>query len=359
MGDRAIADHVVLDGNPCARAAESGGHLPFCLIEFFVGGGLARLGFGGEWVVSLANDLCPKKAATYQRNFGQDDLVVGDVARVRAVRIPRADAWWASFPCQDHSTAGLMEGFTTGRRGSAVFPVIKRLKAAKRLGSAPAVLAFENVVGFLSLGGAADFRILVSQLSSCGYLVGACVMDADRWLPQSRRRVFIVAIRKDVPIPEGCRAEAPSPTWSPPVLLKAVGKLDAGAAARWVWWSMPLPPEHSLTLADVVEDVPWDMWSGAEAVERFLALIEPRASTRLREMRAAGVPVFGTIVERTDPATHVRVASLRADVAFTLMATATGSSRQRLIRVHGEDIRIREFTRKRRGDGTLRRGLAV
>ena len=318
--------------------------VPFTFVEFFAGGGLARLGFGNGWTVRMANDICPKKAATYRRNFGGADLLTGDVARVRANAIPSADAWWVSFPCTDHSTAGLMGGFSDGKRGSAVFQVIKRLKAAKRLGTAPAVLAFENVVGFLSVEGAADFVLLLNQLASCQYRAGACVVDADRWLPQSRRRVFIIAVRNDVPVPDVCRSASPRPAWAPPVLKKAVSKLEPGALADWVWWDMPEPPDHATTLADIVEDVPEAAWSGLEAIERFLAMLDPPGRVRLQRMRDAGAPAFGTVVERTDPSTGIRISSMRAEVAFTLMATGTGSSRQRLIRIHGEETRIREYT---------------
>ncbi len=35
-------------------------------VEFFAGGGFARLGLGAAWKCVLANDVSPEKAATYR-----------------------------------------------------------------------------------------------------------------------------------------------------------------------------------------------------------------------------------------------------------------------------------------------------
>ena len=53
-------------------------------------------------------------------------------------------------------------------------------------------------------------------------------------------------------------------------------------------------------------------------------------------------------VEKMDSRQHAggkrrRVSVFRRDVAFTLLASATGSSRQRLVEVDGPRIRLRDF----------------
>ena len=38
--------------------------------EFFAGGGMVRAGLGPGWSCPFANDIDPKKAASYARNWG-------------------------------------------------------------------------------------------------------------------------------------------------------------------------------------------------------------------------------------------------------------------------------------------------
>ncbi len=77
-------------------------------LEFFAGGGMARLGLGRGWRCLFANDLDPAKCAAYRANFGGEELVEADIAGLSARDLPaaRADLAWASFPCQDLSLAG-------------------------------------------------------------------------------------------------------------------------------------------------------------------------------------------------------------------------------------------------------------
>lgn len=74
-------------------------------LEFFAGGGMARLGLGPRWRCLFANDFDAAKCAAYRANFGGADLVEADIASLAASDLPRerADLAWASFPCQDLS----------------------------------------------------------------------------------------------------------------------------------------------------------------------------------------------------------------------------------------------------------------
>ncbi len=59
----------------------------FKFYEFFCGGGMARAGLGSNWECIFANDIDPKKAESYQNNWGGDTLKVSDVALVQT-KIP-------------------------------------------------------------------------------------------------------------------------------------------------------------------------------------------------------------------------------------------------------------------------------
>ena len=50
--------------------------------EFFAGGGMARAGLGDEWRCTFANEIDPKKAASYAANWDSAELQVCDVAKL-------------------------------------------------------------------------------------------------------------------------------------------------------------------------------------------------------------------------------------------------------------------------------------
>jgi DNA (cytosine-5)-methyltransferase 1 len=75
--------------------------------EFFAGGGMARAGLGRGWTCLFANDIDPKKGATYAANWSERNLKVADVGALTTKDLSgTADLAWASFPCQDLSLAG-------------------------------------------------------------------------------------------------------------------------------------------------------------------------------------------------------------------------------------------------------------
>ena len=325
---------------------------PRRLVDFFAGIGLAAQGFGtgpgGGWRTVLANDVCPRKAALHRLNHPDAPLQVADIATLRVDSVPEADAWWASSPCQDVSSAGRREGVVGGERSSLAFTVIKLLRAAIQDRAAPPVVVFENVPGLLAKP--AEFEVLVRALQGCGYRAGAVMMDAVRWLPASRKRVFLVGVRRDVAIPRGCIGDRPHPEWSTPALVHAHDAFDDGTRADWAWWSMPPADCRRPALSSLLEsDGTAVSWLGAVETGRFLARLNVAGRAELDRAMAAGQAVLGVTTEKTDtgPATdgrRGRVSTFRRDLAFTLLASTTGLSRQRLVHVDGTRVRLRELT---------------
>ena len=87
--------------------------------EFFCGGGMVRAGLGDGWRCLFANDIDPRKAASWRANWGDDALHVGDIAALDADALPgEADLMWGSFPCQDLSLAGVGAGLDGRRSGT-------------------------------------------------------------------------------------------------------------------------------------------------------------------------------------------------------------------------------------------------
>src|SRR5690606_15678796 len=110
-----------------------------------------------------------------------------------------------------------------------------------------------NVLGLLY---GQNFRGLCEALAALDMNFGAIVMDAKYFLPQSRPRVFIVAVDRRIPT-DGLSVDAsPKSTWVPSSLLRAYDSLPPELQRFWRWWQLPTPPPRNCDLADVIEDEP-------------------------------------------------------------------------------------------------------
>ncbi len=314
--------------------------------EFFAGGGMARAGLGAGWRCLFANDFDAKKAAAYRNNWRGDDLRVGDIRDVKVAELPgEADLAWASFPCQDLSLAGNGAGLSGERSGNfwRFWELIKRLGQE---GRAPKVIALENVVGALSSHKGKDFAALLSALTGGGYLAGALVMDAVDFLPQSRPRLFIVALDARFAAPEHLMSAVPLERWHPAHLKNAQAKLNGAAKSGWVWWALPDVQTQGLPLRDLIEAKPTGVkWHTREETEKLLGMMSAVNLRKVRDAQAAGIPRVGTIYRRTrrneDGEREQRAEVRFDDIAGCLRTPAGGSSRQTLIFVEGERIRTR------------------
>jgi DNA (cytosine-5)-methyltransferase 1 len=165
----------------------------FC--EFFAGIGLVRCGLEPSgWNCVYANDNDDKKREQYVEKFGGADFHLCDVFDTESITSKIAEPVTlatASFPCTDLSLAGHWKGID-GKHSSAVFGFLDCLK---KLPTVP-VLLLENVVGLLSSNKGADFQRLCELLSAEGYWLDCFRLDAQYFVPQSRPRIFIIAIHK-------------------------------------------------------------------------------------------------------------------------------------------------------------------
>ncbi len=227
---------------PCAYAPETlNRRLDGRSYEFFAGGGMVRAGLGPGWTCLFANDIDPRKAATYALNWGGERSAMrcGDVGRLTTADLPgRADLAWASFPCQDLSLAGKGAGLK-GERSGTFWAFWSLMKGLREEGRAPAIIALENVVGLLTSHGGEDFRALVNAMVAIGYRVGAMTINAERFVPQSRPRVFFVCVRNDMEVPPDLVCAAPPGWCASKALLTVASTLDGYTSHNWVWWRLP------------------------------------------------------------------------------------------------------------------------
>jgi DNA (cytosine-5)-methyltransferase 1 len=313
--------------------------------EFFCGGGMARAGLGPGWNCLFANDIDPKKAASYAANWGDDRLRVSDVAALEAADLPgHADLAWASFPCQDLSLAGNGAGLD-GQRSGAFWAFWHLMQALIAEGRAPQAIVLENVCGVITSHRGRDFAAIVAALVEGGYFVGALVIDAKWFVPQSRPRLFFVATRGEAPGP----AE-PDPLWHPQSLVRAVDSFPPCLRRRWVWRRLPVPAPHKAGLAAILNDARWDdaRWHAPEYTARLLSMMSARHRTGVESAGRGGVPAIGCVYRRTRvdaQGNHVQRAEIRFDnLAGCLRTPAGGSSRQTIMVVEGESVRSRLLT---------------
>ena len=213
--------------------------------EFFAGGGMARAGLGPNWTCLFANDIDLKKARSYATNWGEHNFVARDVACLKSTDVPgRTDLAWASFPCQDLSLAGMGAGLD-GNRSGTFWPFWKLMKALRAEKRAPRMIVLENVKGALTSHGGKDFAAIGAALAKEDYRFGAMLIDAVHFLPQSRPRLFIVAIDKSLMIPAGIVADQVIEGWHPPAVVAAFDKLSPEAKEAWIWWRLPPPPTRN------------------------------------------------------------------------------------------------------------------
>ncbi len=302
---------------------------------------MARTGLGSGWTCLFANDFDAGKAAAYRDNFGDDDLALGDVWDLGAGDLPgRADLAWASSPCQDLSLAGARHGLA-GARSSAFWGFWRLIEQLAAEGRAPRALGIENVTGLLSSHGGADFTALCAALSGLGYRFGALEIDAAMFTPQSRPRLFVLAV-KDTQAPSGGPGG-----FHGPAVMKAFERLPEALKDRWVWWRVPPPARRNLGLADLLEPDEDAAWLPGTRTERLLSLMAPLHRARLEALRLTGGRHVGTAFRRTriEAGRRVQRAEVRFDgIAGCLRTPTGGSSRQFVVVVEEGQVRARLLT---------------
>lgn len=307
-------------------------------LEFFAGGGMARLGLAPWFDCVFANDVDAAKCAAYRANFGGEDLIEADIATLAADDIPAADLAWASFPCQDLSLAGARGGLGAARSGTfwVFWALMERMIDADR---APATLVIENVTGLLTSNGGEDFRTMATALTDGGYKVGALVLDAGDHVPQSRTRVFIIAHRGVI---ADHLASADVPIFNtPPALEATVRALPATVRDHWVWWTGPRPTSNRPPLPALLERrVDASVWRSEEKLARLMDQLPPIHRARVQAAEHTGSFQAGAVYRRMRAGRQT--AEARYDgMAGCLRTLKGGSSRQLLLITEGGDTRLR------------------
>ena len=292
--------------------------------EFFAGSGLVAEGLKDTFATVWANDISPQKAAVYRANRGDNAFLLDDIKNVKGSEVPAAQLAWASFPCQDLSLAGNMAGIHASRSGL----VWEFLRVLDEMPVRPRVLLLENVMGLLTTKAGYNYKVVHKALLERGYRCGAVTLNADKFVPQSRPRVFIIAIDSRASIPDELVGEGPN--WLHNGAASSIG-MELGA--DWVWWNAPAPQARQETIADIIEpDVPFDK-------DAVLSLIPDSHRVRLEDFDDIVVTAY-----RRTRSSGVQL-ELRFDgEAGCLRTPGGGSSKQFLVVRHAGETHARLLT---------------
>ncbi|MEK6324968.1 MAG: DNA (cytosine-5-)-methyltransferase [Acidobacteriota bacterium] len=314
----------------------------FTALDFFAGSGLVRFGLEPEFQTIWANDNCAKKQAVYVANNLHKEFHLGSIQYVKGAQLPAADLAWASFPCQDLSLAGDLTGMKRGTRSGLFWEWTRVIKELDDCGKRPPILVAENVAGFVVAHGGKHFKEAYRALRNLGYRVGAVVIDAQDFVPQSRLRAFVIAVSEDIPI-EGLCQPMPTEPFHSTGLIRTSSMVND---PEWVWWSLPIPSGKTASFADLCErHAPCDPPS---TTKEIFAMLSPLNKRKLRTVTEVDGYFAGTAYKRTRPdenGNKVQRLEIRFDgVAGCLRTPNGGSSRQTVIIVDHGNVRSRLMT---------------
>ncbi|KAF0188416.1 MAG: hypothetical protein FD168_1778 [Desulfobulbaceae bacterium] len=308
--------------------------IPTCL-EFFAGSGLVSEGLKGFFKTIWANDICEKKAKVFCANHEKKTFHLGSIEQVRGDELPTALLSWGSFPCQDLSLAGNMGGLSSSRSGL----VWQWLRVMDELQKKPPLVVAENVVGLVSAAKGEHYRKLHNALLERGYKVGAVVIDSSYWVPQSRKRVFVIAVDAGIPTEQ---FQTEHPIWCHP---SAIVKVAEGLK-NWLWWNLPEPNAREKMLDDLIEYAA--PCNEQEKHEHLLSLVPEKHREQLMAASQNGRCVFPGYKRIRH---GKQVLELRFDgVAGCLRTPGGGSSRQFLVIRENGSFKTRLLTIREAAD---------
>ena len=163
------------------------------VVSLFSGAGGLDLGFkmAGHEII-WANDLYGDAVETYRRNLG-DHIICEDISKIKADDVPDCDIIIGGFPCQGFSVANTKRHENDER--NTLYKELIRIIDSKK----PKFFLAENVKGLTNLAKGKVFEMILKDFENLGYVVKHKILNAaDYGVPQTRLRVIIVGVRKDI-----------------------------------------------------------------------------------------------------------------------------------------------------------------
>jgi len=306
------------------------------LLEFFAGIGLVRYGLSRHgWTVAYANDIDKNKCQMYADHFGHNGhLDCNDIHLVDARDLPDAKLATASFPCTDLSLAGRRTGIH-GKQSSAFWGFIQVLDnmGLRR----PPMVMVENVTGFLSSHNGRDFREALEALNALGYSVDTFIIDAANFVPQSRKRLFIIGLQ---PGWGNNSAVEDALSFSHMELRPRalVSFIRSHPHINWNLRTLPSLPSRQSILDSIIEDIPLNspLWWSQSRSEYLLSQMSDKHHRCALQMIKKRQWNYGTVFRRVRQGRCM--AEMRSDGTAGCLRTPKGGSAKQILFMagHGE-----------------------
>ncbi len=192
------------------------------IVSFFAGAGGLDLGFKkAGFDVVWANEYDKEIWETYEKNHPETILDKRSIVSIPAEDVPDCDGIIGGPPCQSWSEAGAARGIKD-KRGQLFYDFIRILEAKQ-----PKFFLAENVSGMLiskhteALEGIKE----LFRNAGVGYELSFQMLNASDYnVPQDRKRVFFIGIRKDL----NFKYQFPTETFTKIPLEDAISDLKEG-----------------------------------------------------------------------------------------------------------------------------------
>lgn len=222
----------------------------YSVVELFAGAGglavgLSNAGFKSKALVEIDKAACQTlKANRPEWNVIEEDVVTvaeKGISSYIDIQKGELDLLSGGYPCQAFSYAGKKAGLND-TRGTLFYYYAKILKELM-----PKVFLAENVRGLVNHDGGNTLKTMLQTFESIGYTVKWKVLKAvDYDVAQKRERIIITGVRNDI---------------------ASLYEMD---------YSFPSPYGRTLTLRDVLQDVPQSPGTSYSAAKKkVLDLVPP------------------------------------------------------------------------------------
>ena len=303
--------------------------------DFFAGIGLASAGLANQqWKILYALDHSEAKQRMYEKHFGAGHYHPYEIKDVKGQDLPKVTLAHASFPCTNTSVAGSRGGIDSGESSAfwEFVRVLREMEGPNGSGKAPLVLV-ENVEGLLTSGGGRDLNSALSALNELGYATDMLLIDAARFVPQSRVRLFIIGVlnlaAQDEPELAERLAES-SDARGPKIrdFIRNHQDID------WFLRDVPNLPRLRITLQSVIDETA--EWWPRERTDYLLSQMFDRHKREVERLMQLRSWSYRTVFRRMRlrEGSKRSTAELRTDgIAGCLRTPKGGSARQIVVRV--------------------------
>lgn len=189
------------------------------IASFFAGAGGLDCGFkNAGFDIIWANEYDKDIWETYEKNHPKTILDRRSLTDIKAEEVPDCDGIIGGPPCQSWSEAGALRGIND-KRGQLFYDFIRVLKVKQ-----PKFFLAENVSGMLMSKHKEALENIKELFKNAGigYELSFKLLNASDYnVPQDRKRVFFIGIRKDLDF----KFQFPTKTFEKINLKQAIGDL--------------------------------------------------------------------------------------------------------------------------------------